>query len=339
MDFSIISKILSGQPAYRHQQVYQAVYKQLINNWSEAKNLPENLRVELEKNQPLEIKYKLYKDNRIMKAAIELIDGKIIESVLIRNFDGRNTVCVSAQVGCPIGCDFCATGRYGYQRNLTADEIVDQVLLFARELNKQSQRVDNVVFMGMGEPFLNTENVFKAIETLNNKEGLNIGSRSISISTVGITDGIRQLAKLPLQVNLAVSIHAPNDRLRSQLIPINKKYSLEKIFSALNDYLNLTNRKLMLEYVMIAGINDSDKLAEELALLVSKLPKKLVMVNLIPYSQPPHQGKSEYSPSDKQVINNFKRILGKNGIEATIRESLGQNIYGGCGQLAGKSCR
>lgn len=331
MDLSSLSKILADQPAYRYRQVREAVFKQLINNWDEARNLPKELREELIADCPLEIKAEEIKDKRSAKAAIYLADGNVIESVLINNNDGRHTVCVSSQVGCPIGCDFCATGKIGFRRNLTAEEIVEQVLYFARQLKAEEERVDNVVFMGMGEPFLNTDNVFKAIEGLNDKEGLNIGARSISISTVGIIEGIKKMAKFPLQVNLALSLHAPNDQLRDQLVPINKKYPIKKLWPALENYLEETNRKVMLEYVMIAGINDSDKLAQELAKIIGELPKKLVLVNLIPYNP---TGSYRASPASK--LEAFKNILGRNGIEAVVRESLGQNILGACGQLAGK---
>jgi len=331
MDLSSLNKILANQPSYRYRQVREAIFKQLIGNWEEARNLPKELREKLIAECPLEIDAEESRDRRSAKAVIYLTDGSIIESVLINNSDGRHTVCVSSQVGCPIGCDFCATGQNGFKRNLTADEIVLQALFFARQLKAENDRVDNIVFMGMGEPFLNTDNVLRAVEALNDKEGLNIGARSISISTIGIIEGIKKLAKFPLQVNLALSLHAPNDKLRDQLVPINKKYPIKKIWPALENYLRETNRKVMIEYVMIDGVNDSGKLAEELAQLISQLPKKLIMVNLIPYNP---TGSYKASPASR--LEAFKNILGRQGIEAVIRESLGQNIFGACGQLAGK---
>ena len=332
MDLNDLNKILADQPAYRYRQIKEAVFKHLISGWDEAKNLPKELREKLIDACPLEIMAEEFQDKRSAKAAIRLADGNIIESVLINNNDGRHTVCVSSQVGCPVGCGFCATGKIGFKRNLSADEIVLQVLYFARQLQVAGDRVDNVVFMGMGEPFLNYENVFKAVEILNDKEGINIGARSISISTVGIIEGIKKIAKFPLQVNLAISLHAPNDKLRDQLIPINKKYPIKRLWQALEGYLEETNRKVMIEYVMIAGINDSDKLAEELAQLIGQLPKKLVMVNLIPYNPT-----GDYKASPASKLEAFKNILGRSGIEAVVRESLGQNIAGACGQLAGKN--
>ena len=331
MNLTNLRQLLEDQPKYRLKQVYEAIYKQLVNDWSEAINLPLALRQSLRQQCPLEIKAVIFESVNAEKAAIEFFDGKKAECVLIRNRDGRRTVCVSSQIGCPVGCVFCATGGSGYQRNLTAEEIVEQVVFFSRKLKRENSRVDNVVFMGMGEPFLNTGNVLGAINLLNSQEGLNIGARSISISTIGVTEGIRQLAKFPLQVNLALSLHAPNDRLRDELVPLNKKYDIEKIWSALKYYLETTNRKIMIEYVMISGINDSEQTARELATLIDQLPKKLVMVNLIPYNP---TGKFKASPLKQLEL--FKRILGKQGIEATIRESPGRDILGACGQLARK---
>lgn len=331
MNLDNLNKILSDQPAYRYRQVREAIFRHLISDWEEAQNLPKSLREQLARECPLKIEAEELRDRRSTKAAMRLEDGNIIEAVLLNNNDGRHTVCVSSQVGCPIGCGFCATGKIGFKRNLTAEEIVAQVVYFARQLKAEGERVDNVVFMGMGEPFLNTDNVFKAIEILNDKEGISIGARSISISTVGIIEGIKKLAKFPLQVNLALSLHAPNDKLRDLLIPINKKYSIKRLWQALAIYLEETNRKVMIEYVMISGLNDSDKLAEELAKKIGELPKKLIMVNLIPYNPT-----GDYKASPPSKLEAFKSILGRSGIEAVVRESLGQGIAGACGQLAGK---
>lgn len=325
-----VKKILADQPAYRHKQVYQAIYQQLITDWAEALTLPKDLRARLAQEKPLEIKAEISADAETEKALIELEDGNKIESVLIRNADGRNTVCVSSQVGCAMGCSFCATGDNGFKRNLTADEIVGQAMLFARRLKKSGQRIDNVVFMGMGEPFLNWDNVAEAIKTFNDKDGLNIAARAISVSTCGITSGIRGLIKFPIQINLALSLHAPNDRLRQELMPIAKKYTIAAIFDALKDYLNEKNRKVMIEYLMIDGVNDSAKQADELADLLEQIPKHLLMVNLIPYNPT-----GKFQPSPESRIKGFKSALGRRGFEATIRESLGGALNGACGQLAG----
>ena len=334
MELLAIKKILADQPAYRHKQVQQAIYHDLISDWEEATTLPKDLRARLAQEISLFIDAKIVSDGATRKAAITLADGNIIESVLIKNADGRNTVCVSSQVGCALGCLFCATGASGFKRNLTAEEIISQALLFARELKKADERIDNVVFMGMGEPFLNWDNVAEAIKTFNDEAGLNIAARSISISTCGITGGIRALIKFPLQVNLALSLHSASDRLREDLMPISKKYSIRSVFDALKDYLNEKNRKVMIEYLMIDGVNDSSKQADELADLLEEIPKHLIMVNLIPYNS---AGKSDrFKPSPDGKIKAFKIALGRRGFEATVRESLGGSIAGACGQLAGK---
>ncbi len=336
MNLAAIKKILSAEPGYRHKQVNEAIFGLLIDDWSEALTLPKALRERLAEEAPLQISAEVVAENRTEKALVELSDGNKIEAVLIKNIDGRNTICVSSQVGCALGCAFCATGKLGFKRNLSADEILSQVLFFARRLKKQSERVDNVVFMGMGEPFMNTENVLTAIEMLNDKDGLNIAARSISLSTCGIPSGIRELIKFPLQINLALSLHSPTDELRKELMPIARKYSLRHIFDALKDYMSEKNRKIMIEYIMIEDVNDSAAQGDKLADLLEELPKHLVMINLIPYN-PTEAGKAtKYKPSPANKINFFKNVLGRRGYEATIRESLGGSISGACGQLAGK---
>lgn len=331
MDLRAIKSILADQPSYRHKQIHEALYQQLVSDWEEVLTLPKDLRARLAEEIPLAIDAVIVADGAAKKAAITLADGNVIETVLIKNADGRHTVCVSSQVGCALGCTFCATGSNGFKRNLTAEEISSQVLLFARQLKKNSERVDNIVFMGMGEPFLNWDNVAEAIKMFNDKDGLNIAARSISISTCGITSGIRALIKFPLQVNLAISLHAPTDRLRQEIMPIAKKYDLPTLFDAMMDYLNETNRKIMIEYLMIDGVNDSAVQADALADLLEEIPKHLLMVNLIQYNPT-----GKYQPSPMSKVKGFKSALGRRGFEATIRESLGGNIAGACGQLAGQ---
>lgn len=322
---------LKNQPTYRQKQIQEAVYKQLISDWSEATVLPKDLREILAKEWPLQPAVEFFGSGRSRKAVITLSDGEVIEAVLIKNADGRHTVCVSCQAGCPLNCAFCATGKNGFKRDLTAQEIVDQVLIFARELKASGARVDNVVFMGMGEPFLNWPAVKSAIEIINGEDGLNIGARSISISTCGLPEGIRELSKFPLQVNLALSLHAPTDELRRELMPIANSYGLDEIWNELKKYLAIKGRKVMLEYMMIDGINDSVELADELTGLVRALPKGLAMVNLIPYNPT-----GDFQPSDKKQVELFRQRLQRNGIEAVVRESVGGQIAGACGQLAGK---
>jgi len=327
---SKLKKSLAGQPAFRYKQVDEAVFKQLVSTWDEASNLPKDLIQKLNKEFPLEIKAKLHEDSDVLKAVIELEDGVCIETVLMR-YSHRNTVCLSVQAGCPLGCHFCATGQGGFKRDLTVWEIILQALYFGRILKEKGERIDNVVFMGMGEPFLNTDNVLEAVKILNAKEGLEIAARSISISTVGITEGIKKLADFPLQINLAVSLHAPNDKLRLQLMPIAKKYSIAKIFKAMEGYIFKTNRKVMIEYIMIDNLNDHIKMAKELAVIIKAMQKPLVMVNLIPYNET-----DKFQPSSLERIEGFRNVLLKSGIDCIMRKSFGKSISGACGQLAGR---
>jgi len=331
MNLSQLRTILEKEPGYRLGQVKKALFQDLIHSWEEAVALPLNLRDELNKGCPIDPLGKTFvsKEGDTIKALITLEDGLKIETVLMRHQDKRNTVCVSSQVGCPLGCSFCATGKIGFERNLEAGEIVGQVLFFARFLKKIKGKVTNVVFMGMGEPFLNYENVIKAIIILNDKEGFGLGSRHFSISTVGILDGIEKLAKEKLQINLAISLHAPDDELRSQLIPINKEYSLKEILDIVDGYIEKTRRRVMFEYIMIRGVNDSEEHARTLAELMRK---PLYFVNLISCNPI-----GIFKPSLAPRMERFKEILEGNGVVVTQRYRLGQDIEGACGQLAVKN--
>jgi 23S rRNA (adenine2503-C2)-methyltransferase len=344
-------EILKNEPKFRLKQVKQAVFCDLIESWSEARALPKSLQEKLQKEISLDIKTEVFASNNeeVVKALIILEDDLKVEAVLMRHKD-RNTVCVSSQVGCPLNCSFCATGKLGFKRNLTSDEIAGQILFFNRYLLKmkpafatsfaeamevkkasageKNQRVSNVVFMGMGEPFLNYENVMGAVRILNDKDGLNIGVRKISISTAGIIEGIEKLAQENIDVNLAISLHAPNDELRRRLMPVANKYSIAEILKAVNEYIELTNRKVMFEYIMIKDVNDSEVHAEELARLMNH---KLYMVNLISYNIT-----GIFRPSSPEHINEFKKVLEDYGIEVTQRFKLGRGVRGACGQLAGE---
>ncbi|MFW0862096.1 MAG: 23S rRNA (adenine(2503)-C(2))-methyltransferase RlmN [Candidatus Komeilibacteria bacterium] len=330
MNIQSIEKILANEPKYRLKQVKQAVYVNFVSNWDEATVLSKDLRVKLNKEAPLDIQSEVYESSsgNSNKVLITLEDGLVVETVLMKHSDSRRTVCVSSQVGCPLGCSFCATGQMGFKRNLTAGEIVQQVLFWSRKLKKNDERVSNVVFMGMGEPFLNYDNVIAAIHILNDGEGLNIGARRISISTAGLVEQIRKLAKEDLQVNLAISLHAPNDKLRTELMAVNAKVSLRRLLKAVDDYISETNRKVMFEYLLIDGVNDSKEEAEQLAQLMNK---PLHMVNLIPFN--PTQ---KYRPSSKKAIAKFKEVLESFGIEVSQRYGYGGDIKAACGQLAGK---
>jgi 23S rRNA (adenine2503-C2)-methyltransferase len=225
----------------------------------------------------------------------------------------------------------------GFKRNLEVFEIIGQVLFFARYLKESSEKITNLVFMGMGEPFLNYENVIQAIKIINDKEGFNLGARKISISTVGIIEGIEKLSNEKLQVNLAISLHAPTDKLRSKIMPINKKYNLREVFKAVDNYIEKTNRKVMFEYLMIKDLNDSSECARELVKLIKK---PLYFVNLISYNPVEniltegHYNPTEnFQSSPKEIIKNFKNILEKEGVSVTERYRFGRDIKAACGQL------
>ena len=333
MNLEKLENILSGEPKFRLKQARQAIFIDLISDWDQATNFPLALREKLNQDCPLEIEAEtlISREGNSIKALISLEDGLKIETVLLEHGVGRNTVCLSSQVGCPLGCLFCATGKMGFKRNLADSEIVEQAIYFARVLKKEGRQINNIVFMGMGEPLLNYENVMDAIKILNDKEGLNIGARHISISTIGVSSGIKKLAAQPMQINLAISLHAPNNDLREKLIPANKKYSLDVIIEELNNYLRFTGRRVMIEYLMIDKFNDNREQAKELALLLKRVEPPLYFVNLIAYNPT-----DEFKPSPTRKIKDFKLVLNKYGIEATERYRFGQDIKAACGQLAGK---
>ncbi|OGG43680.1 23S rRNA (adenine(2503)-C(2))-methyltransferase [Candidatus Jorgensenbacteria bacterium RIFCSPLOWO2_12_FULL_42_11] len=328
MNLNNLEKILEAEPKYRLSQAKSAVFKELIEDWAETSILPSELRQQLNKNCPLSIKAEttVSKTEDVAKARITLEDGLEIESALMRHSDGRNTVCVSSQTGCPLDCQFCATGKMGFKRNLKPLEIVEQAIFFARRLKKESERITNAVFMGMGEPLLNYENVMTAITILNDKNGLNIGARHISVSTIGIIEGIKKLAAEKIQLNLAISLHAPNNKLRDEIIPINKKYPIEMIISAVDNYIAKTNRQVMFEYLLIKGVNDSDACARELAGLMKK---PLYFLNLISYNP-----SGVFQASTPERTENFKSILKEMGVKFSQRYKFGQDISAACGQFA-----
>lgn len=329
MNLDNLYKILEDQPKYRVKQAKEAVFEKMATNWSQASNLPKDLIARLNQECPLEINGQLFasQNSQSSKALITLSDGLKIETVLLGHKDGRYTVCVSTQVGCPLGCKFCATGKMGLSRNLDYSEIIEQVLFFDRYLIKEKKRVSNVVFMGMGEPFLNYDNVIKAIKYFN--EDLHIGARHISISTSGVIHGIKKLADENIQVNLAISLHAPNDKLRSELMPINRGFNISKLFKEIDEYIAKTGRRVMFEYLMIKGINDQPIHAKQLAKLMNK---PLYMVNLISYNPT-----DVFKATDAKDIKKFRHLLEREGISVTQRYNFGRDIEAACGQLATKN--
>lgn len=328
MNLNNLEKVLEKEPQYRQKQANLAVFVNLIEDWQSATFFSQQLRQELNKQCPLSIQAEtlVSKTKDSIKTRISLKDGLKVESVLMRHQDGRNTVCVSCQVGCALGCQFCATGKMGFKRNLDYFEIIEQVLFFARYLKRENKKISNIVFMGMGEPFLNYENVLKAIRILNDKEGFNIGARNISISTAGITEGIEKLSKEGLQVNLAVSLHAPNDKLRTQIMPINKEYTIEKVLKSVDKYIKITKRKVMFEYLLIKDVNDSDQCAEE---LIKLMRRPLYFLNLILYNST-----GDFKPSSAKRVEEFKKILKKAGVNFSQRHRFGDDIKAACGQFA-----
>lgn len=330
MDLSKLTEILKSQPKYRLDQVNQAIYKDLISDWDLVTGLPKELRLVLQEKCPLSIDAEIIssEDKNTVKALITLNDKRLIETVLMKHEDGRNTVCVSCMVGCPMACSFCATGEMKLTRKLTTTEIISQVLFWSRHLQKESKRVSGVVFMGMGEPLLYYETTMEAIKILNSPNLFNIGARHISISTCGILDGINKLANSGMPVNLAISLHAPNDTIRQKLMSIASNHTIKQLLETVDQYILKTNRKVMFEYLMIDEINDLEEHAFE---LVDLLKGKLCFVNLIQYNPT-----GAFTPSSQTRIKHFRDILIRNGINATIRFRFGQDIDGACGQLANK---
>jgi 23S rRNA (adenine2503-C2)-methyltransferase len=334
-----------GEPAFRTDQIWRWLYQSLAGDVEAMGNLPKGLRgrlqAELELTLLTPVTDLTSASQRTRKVLFRLRDGNTIETVLMHYRD-RRTVCISTQVGCGMGCSFCATGQGGLARNLSSGEIVSQVIYLARELRQtqiaqaelQGDRaqlpehpVSNVVLMGMGEPLANYEQAWKAIETLADARGYGLGARRITLSTVGLVPGIRHLAEEALPINLAVSLHAPNDALRNQLVPVNQRYPLADLMAAIRDYAHKTRRRVTIEYALMAGINDSARQARELATLLQGL---LCHVNLIPLNPTPG---SALKPSPRSAVNAFRDELEAAGIPVTVRVRRGIEIEAGCGQL------
>ena len=320
-----------GLEDYRAKQIAQWVYKKRVSSFSDMTNLSKKAREELSKRAKIDIlkpvKVEESRDGT-RKYLFELPDGNRIESVFIPEKDW-NTLCVSTQVGCPAGCKFCLTAKDGFTRNLTAGEIVDQYIQVQRDVGEE-RRISNVVFMGMGEPLLNFDNVKKAVEIMTHRDMLDLSTRKITISTVGVVPGIERMAKELNRVKLAVSLHATTDEVRERIVPLNRKWGIGDIMGALKRYPADNNRRVMIEYVMLKGVNDTDEDAHRLAKLVRGLPVK---VNLIPFN--PYPG-APFEPTPREEIERFQKILWDYNIAAFIRESRGQDISAACGMLRTK---
>jgi 23S rRNA (adenine2503-C2)-methyltransferase len=319
-----------GEPSYRAKQVWEQAYRMFVSSFDEMSNIPVKLRNRLSE----EINFShltahtdlLSSDGHTRKILFDLPDGSQVETVLM-GYSVRRTACISTQAGCALGCTFCATGQGGLQRNITSGEIVEQVLFFAKELNKKEDRLTNLVFMGMGEPFANYKEVMKAIDTLTDSKGFNFGARRITISTVGIVPMIHKFAEENNQVNLAVSLHAATDELRETMLPVNKRYPIEILMNACRDYVNTTNRRISFEWALIDGVNDS---ADQARQLVRLLKGMICHVNFIPLN--PTKGFKGHESQQKR-IETFCGILEGSGIPNTLRIRRGIDINAGCGQL------
>ena len=337
------------EAAFRAKQVFNWLYQRLCNDFSAMSNLPQALRNRLAEEAsigPMIVRSEQHsKDDRTRKILLELADGKLIESVLMlyppnRESSARATVCVSTQAGCAFGCTFCATGQMGFDRHLSAGEIVAQVLYFARELQASPwlaaglpgstpiDHVTNIVLMGMGEPLHNYDNVLQALRILNSSEGFNLGARHMTVSTVGLVPAIRKLSQEPLQVNLAISLHAPTDELRGQTMPINRKYPLRELLAACQDYISATRRQVTFEYVLLAGVNDTAEHAHQLGELLAPL-KQFAHVNCIPVNAT----SASYRPSGPEAIRTFRTILFEHNLSNSVRAERGDDIAAACGQL------
>lgn len=325
-----------GLPRYRGRQIHEALTGGAVWDVTELTSLPRQLRADIAeetRSRTLDVRAHLTsKLDGSEKVLFGLRDGTSVETVLIRSRrEGRDreTVCVSSQVGCPAACTFCATGLSGFTRNLTASEIVDQVVYFAHRLRTDGRRVTNVVFMGMGEPLLNPLAVRGAIERLTDPAGLGLGDRKITVSTVGIVPQIQKFAEWAGQVNLAVSLHAPSDDLRSRLVPYNERFPIAQLLQAVQEYIERTNRRVSFEYVLLKDVNDALPAASELAGLLRPLGG-LAHVNLIPWN-PFREG--HFIRSEGPDADAFAAELRRGGITTTIRYSKGLDISAACGQL------
>lgn len=319
-----------GEPAYRARQIYAWAYHQMVAGYDAMTNLPAGLRTRLAGELPFtsltSVREIATDGGETIKTLTRTTDGQFVEVVLML-YPDRATVCVSCQVGCAVGCAFCATGIGGLARNLTAGEMVAQVVAAARRARDLGRTLTNVVMMGMGEPFQNYAETMKFVRIIHDPRGLNLGARRITISTSGIMPRIDALAAEPLQVNLAVSLHAPNDELRGRLVPINRRYPIRELLAAVDRYTTRTGRRVSFEYALMAGINDSDEIAHELGAL---LRGRLCHVNLIPLNP---VDVLPYERPDAAGIERFASTLRSHGIATTVRYSRGVDIAAACGQL------
>ncbi|GAC1657885.1 MAG: 23S rRNA (adenine(2503)-C(2))-methyltransferase RlmN [Vulcanimicrobiaceae bacterium] len=317
---------------YRLAQIYRAAARELVGDVADVTVLPKDLRSKLQELNftfdslsPVVVQHST--DKQTVKGLFKLADGAEVEAVLMQFYGGRNTVCISSQAGCAYACAFCSTGQAGFTRQLEASEIFDQTRYFARMLAEKGSRITNIVFMGMGEPFHNYDAVMEAVALLNDPNGFGLGHRHITISTVGLVPQIERFTDEHLQVNLAISLHAPNDEVRSAMMPVNRKWKLAELMAACELYVAKTKRKIFFEYVMLEGVNDSEENARELSRLMAG---HLYHVNLIPYNSTPD---APFGGTPQEKIWKFAGILDGAGVPTTVRQNMGRDISAACGQL------
>lgn len=332
MSLDALGELLSdlGQPKFRALQIFKWLQSG-VESFDEMTNIPLNLRQKLEDISYIAtvkaLRRYVSKIDGTVKYVYELFDGELIESVLMK-YEHGYTVCISTQVGCRMGCKFCASGIYGLTRNLTASEMLAQITYAQRDNNI---RVSNIVMMGMGEPLDNFDNSVKFLKLVSDDNGLNIGLRHISLSTSGVVTGIKKLAEYNMPITLSISLHAPNDEIRSSTMPVNKKWNIDALLNVCREYQKVTTRRISFEYALIEGVNDSDENAKELA---GRLKGIMCHVNLIPAN--PVKENTFKKPNRKAIIA-FQKKLESYGITATIRRTLGADINASCGQLKKKT--
>ena len=319
-----------GEPKFRAKQLFSWIYTKFASNFDEMTDISKTFRENLKNNAVLtdiKIKERQISSDKPIKYLLEYTDGNVAECVLMR-FDNRPnlTACVSSQIGCPVGCVFCATGKNGFIRNLTSREIVEQIMIMQRDTGL---RISNVVFMGQGEPLLNLDNVLEAINFIN--EVVGIGIRRMTLSTSGIIPGLRRLKEIDFQATVALSLHAPNHEIREKIMPIEKKYNINDVIEELKDLVNTTGRRATIEYTIIKGVNDSLEQAKEILKLLKGLHCN---INIIPYN---NACNSNFEKPSEEHINKFKFILERSSYKVTVRLERGADIDAACGQLSGKA--
>ncbi len=329
MNFAELSSALAEMklPSFRAKQIYEWLHKHLASSYDEMTNIPASLREALKEKYPLHscgiVRKQVSKLDGTVKYLFSMYDGDYIESVVMKYKYGY-TICVSSQVGCKMGCAFCASTIGGFKRSLLAGEILSEIYTAQKDLG---ERISHIVLMGMGEPMDNFDNVMRFIELVTDEKGLGLSMRNISLSTCGVVPKIEEMLEKKLQLTLSVSLHAPNNEIRNKIMPINKRYPVEELLGICRKYAGETSRRISFEYSMMSGVNDSDECARELS---RRLKGMLCHVNLIPINE---VAESPFKPSSPERIERFIEILGKNGITATVRRKLGSDIDASCGQL------